>query len=125
MSHRILVVEDSEDNRELLVDALSFRGFEVLEAIDGQQAVDLILAERPDLVVLDMSLPVKSGWAVAEEVREGPAADIPIIALTAYASEVDRQRALESGCKQYLCKPCRPRDLIAEIERMLGISQSS
>ena len=125
MTYRILIVEDSDDNRELLVDALSFRGFEVLEAIDGQQAVDLILAERPDLVVLDMSLPVKSGWAVAEEVRDGAVSDTPIIALTAHASEMDRQRALESGCRQYLCKPCRPRDLIAEIERILGAAESS
>jgi CheY-like chemotaxis protein len=119
MARRILVVEDSDDARRLLVDALSSHGYEVLEAGSGEEAIDRVLSERPDLVVLDMSLPAKSGWEVAAEVSQGPAGDIPIIALSGYTSETDRQKALEAGCVIYLEKPCRPRDLISQIERIL------
>lgn len=125
MAHRILVVEDSEDSRLLLVDALTYHGFEVLEAGDGDEAIDRILTERPDLVVLDMSLPARSGWDVAAEVSQGSCGDIPIIALTGYTSEVHQQKALESGCAAFLRKPCRPRDLITQIERILGAEGSS
>jgi two-component system cell cycle response regulator DivK len=125
MAHRILVVEDDKDSRELLVDALRYHGFEALEAGDGQEALDCMLSEQPDLVVLDMSLPVKSGWDVAVEARESPAGRIPIIALTGYGSERGGEEMAESGCAAWLRKPCRPRDLIAEIERVLGIEDSA
>lgn len=119
MSHRVLVVEDNDEVRQLLVDVLSRSGFEVLQAANGEEGTHRALSQQPDIVVLDLSLPTKSGWDVATEISQGSVGKIPIIALTGHASDTDRQKAFESGCSAYLSKPCRPRDLITQIERIL------
>ena len=103
---RILLVEDNEMNRDMLSRRLARKGFEVLLAIDGEQAVTMTVAELPDLVLLDMTLPLKDGWSAAREIRaDARCRGIPIIALTAHAMSDDRDRALAAGCDDYEAKP--------------------
>lgn len=106
MSLKVLLVEDNEINREMLVRRLKRAGYTVEAAADGQQALDLMREVAPDIVLLDMNLPVKDGWTTCREAREDPAlADTRIIALTAHAMGEDRERALEAGCDDYATKP--------------------
>ena len=118
---RILLVEDNEMNRDMLSRRLARRGFEVLIAEDGEQAVRMALAELPDLVLMDMNLPLKDGWDAAREIRASPAgAAIPIIALTAHAMSDDRIRALEAGCDDYETKPLDFPRLLDRISALTG-----
>ena len=118
---RILLVEDNEMNRDMLSRRLARKGFEVLLAIDGEQAVTLTLAERPDVVLLDMNLPLKDGWTVAREIRaDARGRQVPIIALTAHAMSDDRARALAAGCDDYETKPIDFPRLLAKIDGFLG-----
>jgi CheY-like chemotaxis protein len=111
---KILLVEDNEMNRDMLSRRLERRGFEVSMAVDGREGLAKALAEQPDLILLDMSLPVMDGWEAARLLKQHPAtAAIPIIALTAHAMSGDRERALEVGCNDYDVKPI-------EFERLLG-----
>jgi two-component system, cell cycle response regulator DivK len=111
---KILLVEDNEMNRDMLSRRLERRGFEVSMAVDGREGLAKALAEQPDLILLDMSLPVMDGWEAARLLKQRPAtAAIPIIALTAHAMSGDRERALEVGCNDYDVKPI-------EFERLLG-----
>ena len=111
---KILLVEDNEMNRDMLSRRLERRGFEVSMAVDGREGLAKALAELPDLILLDMSLPVMDGWEAARLLKQRPAtAAIPIIALTAHAMSGDRERALEVGCNDYDVKPI-------EFERLLG-----
>jgi two-component system cell cycle response regulator DivK len=111
---KILLVEDNEMNRDMLSRRLVRNGHEVLIAIDGQQGVDMALAERPDLILMDMSLPVIDGWEATRRVRANDATrGIPVIALTAHAMAGDREKAMEAGCDDYDTKP-------VEITRLLG-----
>jgi CheY-like chemotaxis protein len=111
---KILLVEDNEMNRDMLSRRLVRNGHEVLIAIDGQQGVDMALAERPDLILMDMSLPVIDGWEATRRVRANDATrEIPVIALTAHAMAGDREKAMEAGCDDYDTKP-------VEITRLLG-----
>lgn len=111
---RILLVEDNELNRDMLSRRLTRRGFEVVIAEDGQRAVDMASSEKPDLILMDMSLPVIDGWEATRRVKADPATTtIPIIALTAHAMASDRQQALDAGCDDYDSKPI-------DIERLLG-----
>jgi CheY-like chemotaxis protein len=118
---RILLVEDNEMNRDMLSRRLRRRKFDVDLAVDGQEALDMTRAEAPDLILLDMSLPVKDGWTVAQELKadDGTQA-IPIIALTAHAMVGDRERALAAGCDEYETKPIDFKRLVSKIEAMLG-----
>lgn len=117
---RILVVEDHTDSRELLCDALEFSGFEVLQAVDGEQGEQAALNDSPDAIVLDMSLPIKSGWDVAESLRSNKAlAAVPILALTAHARKEDEERALAVGCSRYLSKPIKPTQVIRILNEVL------
>ncbi|MBD2858606.1 response regulator [Spongiibacter sp. KMU-158] len=114
---RILLVEDNEMNRDMLSRRLQRRGHEMLLAVNGQEGVDICLAELPDLILLDMSLPVKDGWQVAAELKANPkTALLPIIALTAHAMADDRQRALDAGCDDYDTKPVELPRLLEKIE---------
>lgn len=123
MGKAILIVEDNLDSRELMADALEFAGYAVLQAKDGEEAVQLAKENLPGLILLDISLPKKSGWDVAAEVRaHADTREIPIIALTAHARADDRDRAFEAGCNSYLPKPVKPKDVIQEIERLLAPS---
>jgi len=118
---RILLVEDNEMNRDMLSRRLARRGFEVLMAEDGEQAVSMALSERPDIVLMDVSLPLKDGWQAAREIRASPAgAGIRIIALTAHAMSDDRIRALEAGCDDYETKPVDFPRLLERIAALTG-----
>jgi CheY-like chemotaxis protein len=111
---KILLVEDNELNRDMLSRRLSRRGYQVVEAIDGEAALALAASERPDLILMDMSLPVLDGWEATRRLKAAPATrPIPVIALTAHAMVDDRERSLEAGCDDFDTKP-------VEIERLLG-----
>jgi DNA-binding response OmpR family regulator len=118
---RILLVEDNEMNRDMLSRRLARRGYDVVLAIDGEQAVTLTRLGRPDLVLLDMDLPIKDGWTAAREIRaSGDYAGVPIIALTAHAMSDDRARAIEAGCNDYETKPLDFARLVLKIEALIG-----
>lgn len=118
---KLLLVEDNEVNREMLQRRLLRAGYTVVCAADGQQALDQMRAETPDLVLLDINLPVKDGWQVAREASNDEALQsIPVIALTAHAMESDRQQALDSGCDDYATKPIDFPNLLVKIETLLS-----
>jgi two-component system, cell cycle response regulator DivK len=111
---RILLVEDNEMNRDMLSRRLIRNGYEVCIAMDGQQGADMALSERPDLILMDMSLPVIDGWEATRRIRANDVTRrIPVIALTAHAMAGDREKAMEAGCDDYDTKP-------VEITRLLG-----
>jgi CheY-like chemotaxis protein len=118
---KILLVEDNEMNRDMLSRRLRRRGFEVLVAGDGAAAIELVSAERPDLVLMDMSLPVLDGWEASRRIKSTPATrDIPIIALTAHAMASDREKSLQAGCDDYDTKPVDFPRLLDKIDRLLA-----
>jgi CheY-like chemotaxis protein len=117
---RVLLVEDNEMNRDMLSRRLQRRGYEIVLAVDGQEAVDKAQAERPDLILMDMSLPVLDGWEATRRIKDSPAAAIPIIALTAHAMAGDRERALAAGCDDYDTKPIEFARLLSKMEALLG-----
>ena len=103
---KLLLVEDNEMNRDMLVRRLKRAGYDVLVAVDGAQGVAIARAERPDLVLMDMSLPVMNGWDATRAIRAAPETmAIPVIALTAHAMPGDREKAMEAGCNDYDTKP--------------------
>jgi two-component system cell cycle response regulator DivK len=111
---KILLVEDNEMNRDMLSRRLTRNGYEVSIAIDGQQGVDMALSERPDIILMDMSLPVIDGWEATRRIKANDATrGVPVIALTAHAMAGDREKAMEVGCDDYDTKP-------VEIARLLG-----
>jgi CheY-like chemotaxis protein len=120
---KILVVEDNEDNRHILVYRLRKIGdFDIKEAIHGEEALNYIAQDLPDLMFLDLKLPVLDGWETARRIRvmEGPAKDLPIIALTAQAMVGDEEKALAAGCDDYIAKPIVDSNIIKEkVERLL------
>jgi DNA-binding response OmpR family regulator len=117
---RILLVEDNEMNRDMLSRRLARKGFEVLLAVDGEQAVTMTVTGQPDLVLLDMNLPLKDGWSAAREIRaDARCQGIPIIALTAHAMSDDRSRALDAGCDDYETKPLDFARLLDKIAALL------
>lgn len=121
MASKILLIEDNEMNRDMLSRRLIRKGFSIETAIDGQEGLDMARTGKPELILLDMSLPVKDGWTVAAELKaDDETRDIPIIALTAHAMEGDRQRALAAGCDDYDTKPVDLKRLLGKIEALLG-----
>ena len=117
---KILLVEDNEMNRDMLSRRLIRRGFEVPMAVDGQLAIDMAVSEAPDLILMDISLPVVNGWDATRAIRANPAtAKIPIIALTANANESDRAAALAAGCDDYDTKPVDVVRLLEKINALL------
>jgi CheY-like chemotaxis protein len=118
---RLLYVEDNEMNRDMLSRRLQRRGFEVLIAGDGEQGVAMAAAEKPDLILMDMSLPVLDGWQATRRLKTSPdTARIPVIGLTAHAMATDRDKCLEAGCDDYDTKPVELGRLLQKIERLLG-----
>ena len=116
----MLLVEDNEMNRDMLSRRLKRKGFDVVLAVDGQQGLDIARSHSPDLILLDMSLPVKDGWQVAAELKADPALQhIPVIALTAHAMADDRQRALSAGCDDYDTKPVDLPRLLSKMQSLL------
>jgi CheY-like chemotaxis protein len=117
---KILYVEDNEDNVYMLVRRLKRHGFEVLVAPDGEQGVALAQSEHPDLIVMDLNMPVLDGWEATRRLKGAPETKaIPIIALSAHAMTGDRERALEAGCDDYDTKPVRIDSLMAKIRTLL------
>ena len=118
---RLLLVEDNEDNRTIYSTVLRYLGYQVIEAVDGLQAVALARSEHPDLILMDISIPGMDGWEATRVLRQDPATqEIPIIALTAHALPDDRKRATEVGFTSYLAKPIEPNAVVAEVRRLLG-----
>ena len=118
---KILLVEDNEMNRDMLSRRLIKRGHEVLIAVDGQEGVNMAGSETPDIILLDMSLPVMDGWEAVGILKADDASrSIPIIALTAHAMAGDRERCLEAGCEDYDTKPVEFKRLLGKIEALLG-----
>ena len=117
----MLLVEDNEDNRIIYSTVLRHTGFEVVEAHDGVQAVELARSVLPDLILMDISIPKIDGWEATRILRSEPATrDIPIIALTAHALADDRERAATGGFTSYLAKPVEPRAVVAEVRLWIG-----
>ena len=121
MMAKILLVEDNDMNRDMLSRRLVRNGYEVLLAMDGQQGIDMALSERPDLILMDMSLPVLDGWEATRRIKAAPQTkSIPVIALTAHAMAGDEQKAREAGCDDYDTKPIELPRLLAKIESFLS-----
>jgi CheY-like chemotaxis protein len=121
---KVLLVEDNEMNRDMLSRRLIRRGFQVVFAMDGQQGVDLARSERPDIILMDMSLPVIDGWEATRRVKADDATrSVPVIGLTAHAMAGDREKAIEAGCDDYDTKPVELDRLIGKIERLIGTAK--
>ena len=120
MSKRVLVIEDQEDNRRILRDLLATAGYEILEAVTGEEGVVAAEANRPDLILMDIDLPGLNGYETTRQIKANPTlAKIPIIAVTSYALSGDDQKAFAAGCDAYVTKPFSPRALLAKIREYL------
>jgi two-component system, cell cycle response regulator DivK len=120
LKHRILLVEDNADNRAIYRVILEHSGYEVIEAHDGEEGIRLTREERPDVVLMDISIPLVDGWEATQILKADPdTREIPIIALTAHALASDRAKAKEVGCDAYLAKPVEPRRVVEEVKRMI------
>jgi two-component system cell cycle response regulator DivK len=120
MSKRILVVEDQEDNRQILRDLLGNTGYQMFEAENGEDAVTMAAAEKPDLILMDIQLPLVDGYEATRRIKANPALSaIPIIAITSYALSGDEDKARAAGCDDYVTKPYSPRKLLAKIREYL------
>jgi len=125
MAH-ILLVEDNEMNLDMLSQRLERRGYQITIATDGQQAIDLGSSENPDLILMDMSLPVVDGWEATRRLKASQATrEIPIIALTAHAMAEDERKAREAGCDDYDTKPVELKRLLEKIEWLLRTAENS
>jgi len=123
---KVLLVEDNEMNRDMLSRRLVRRGYEVVFAADGQQGIDMAASENPDIILMDLSLPVIDGWEATRRVKAQAATkNIPIIGLTAHAMSDDRDKAIDAGCDEYDTKPVELERLIGKMERLLGNHQKA
>ena len=119
-SKTILVVEDQEDNRQILRDLLGSAGFRMIEAHDGEQALTVARSERPNLILMDIQLPILDGYEATRSIKRDPELKhIPVIAVTSYALSGDEERAREAGCDGYVAKPYSTRHLLAKIGQFL------
>ena len=119
---KILLVEDNEMNRDMLSRRLIRKGYEIVMATDGEEGIAMASSESPDLILMDMSLPVIDGWEATRRLKSDErTAGVPIIALTAHAMSDDRQKALEAGCNDYDTKPVELPRLLGKIEALLGV----
>ena len=118
---KVLLVEDNEMNRDMLSRRLARKGYEVVIAVDGRVGVDMASSERPDIILMDMNLPIIDGWDATRRIKASPDTQaIPIIALTAHAMTGDSDKAMEAGCDDYDTKPVELPRLLEKIERLLG-----
>lgn len=119
MPKKILLVEDNEMNRDMLSRRLAKRNYEVLIAKNGLEGVSIAARSRPDVILMDMSLPIMDGWTATRKIKANPVlASIPIIALTAHAMIEDKQKALAAGCDEYQTKPIDFKELLSKIEML-------
>ena len=120
MTRRILLVEDTEDNREIVRDLMDSVGYELLEANDGAAGLAMATEHKPDLILMDIQLPVMDGYEVTRRIKANPALwHIPIIAVTSYALSGDEAKTREAGCDDYVSKPFSPRQLLAKMNELL------
>ena len=125
MSKRILIIEDQEDNRAIMRDLLTGAGFELIEAVDGEQGVKLAQSERPDLILMDIQLPIIDGYEATRQIRAiVDLKSIPIIAVTLYALSGDEAKTRAAGCDGYVAKPFSPRQLLAKVREFLPAEKS-
>tara|TARA_B100000029_G_scaffold111139_1_gene103126 strand:+ start:420 stop:788 length:369 start_codon:yes stop_codon:yes gene_type:complete len=118
---KILLVEDNDLNRDMLSRRLIKRGFEVLSAVNGKEGIDKAVTDNPDLILMDLSLPIINGWDATREIKANKnTSNIPIIALTAHAMAEDRKKALDAGCDEYDTKPIEFNRLLDKINTLLG-----
>ena len=116
MSKRILVVEDQEDNRRILYDLLTNAGYEIVEAENGERALQVAATERPDLILMDIQLPLVDGYEATRRIKSDPSLrHIPVIVVTSYALSGDESKARAAGCDAYITKPYSPRVILAKI----------
>ena len=119
---KILLVEDNDVNRDMMVRRLQRRGHSVISAVDGQQGVDLAHSEKPDIILMDMSLPVLDGWEATRQIKADPATShIPVVGLTAHAMVGDRDQALKCGCDDYATKPVEFEKLCEMINSLVKV----
>ena len=120
MTKRILVVEDQEDNRQILRDLLGSAEYEMTEAENGEEALAAVVRDKPDLILMDIQLPIMDGYEATRRIKADPATkSIPIIVVTSYALSGDEGKAREAGCDAYVTKPYSPRQLLAKIREYL------
>jgi two-component system, cell cycle response regulator DivK len=120
MTKRILVVEDQADNRRILHDLLTNAGYEIIIAEDGEKALDIVKRERPNLILMDIQLPLLDGYEVTRRIKADPTlCAIPIIVITSYALSGDEAKAKAAGCDAYVAKPFSPRSLLAKVREYL------
>jgi two-component system, cell cycle response regulator DivK len=120
MSKRILVIEDTENNRRILNDLLTHAGFEVMEAVDGEKGVAMAAERLPDLILMDIQLPIVDGYEATRRIKSNPdLRQIPIIAVTSYALSGDEAKARAAGCDGYITKPFSPRVILAKVREFL------
>ena len=123
---KILLVEDNEMNRDMLSRRLERKGYQIVMAVDGGAGVEMASSEKPDLILMDMSLPVLNGWEATRQIKANPETKaIPVIALTAHAMATDREKALEAGCEDYDTKPIELPRLLEKMETLLRKSQGA
>jgi two-component system, cell cycle response regulator DivK len=121
MTKRILVVEDTADNRQILRDVLSAAGYDLLEAVDGGAGVAMAAAHKPDLILMDIQLPVIDGYEATRRIKADPALrHIPVIAVTSYALSGDEEKTRAAGCDAYIAKPFSPRQLLGMVRSLIG-----
>ena len=121
MRKRILVIEDQEDNRAILRDLLTAVGFSVSEAVNGAEGIIKAEAETPDLIVMDIQMPIMDGYEATRRIKADPALKaIPIVAVTSYALSGDEAKARDAGCDDYIAKPYSPRQMLAKVREIIG-----
>ena len=120
MTRHILVVEDQEDNRQIMRDLLTANDYEMTEAENGEEALAAVAKDRPDLILMDIQLPVMDGYEVTRRIKADPSlSSIPVIAVTSYALSGDEEKARAAGCDDFVPKPFSPRQLLAKIRQYL------
>ncbi len=121
MPKKILVVEDTEDNRQILRDLLGMAGYDMVEAHDGAQGVAMAAEHKPDLILMDIQMPVMDGYEATRRIKANPELKaIPIVAVTSYALSGDEQKTRDAGCDAYIAKPYSPRQMLAKVREILG-----
>ena len=121
MSKKILIVEDTEDNRQILRDLLGMAGYTLFEARDGAEGVARAAEHRPDLILMDIQMPVMDGYEATRRIKANPELKaIPIVAVTSYALSGDEQKTRDAGCDAYIAKPYSPRQMLAKVRELIG-----
>ena len=121
VGQRILIVEDTEDNRQIIRDLLASAGYHLIEAVTGAEGVAMAIQHRPDLILMDMQLPEVDGYEATRRIKADPALrHIPVIAVTSYALAGDEAKTRQAGCDSYIAKPFSPRELLAKVREFIG-----